>query len=56
MVSILDRSIGDLIKTLNDNKMLENTLIAFYNDNGGPVIGLHSTNASNYPFRGVKAV
>lgn len=53
MISILDQGVGEVVKALKDNKMLEDTVIVFYSDNGGPTIGMHSTKASNYPLRGV---
>lgn len=39
MVSKLDKSVGRIVKTLNDNDMLENSIILFFSDNGAPVIG-----------------
>lgn len=54
MISILDQGVGDVMKALADNNLLQNTVVVFYSDNGGPTIGQHSTNASNYPLRGVR--
>lgn len=56
MISILDQGVGEVMKALKDNDLLENTVVVFYSDNGGPTIGQHSTNASNYPLRGVSRV
>ena len=52
MVSAVDDGVGRLLKTLEDNKLTENTLIFFLSDNGGPT----SKNASrNAPLRGSKS-
>lgn len=56
MISILDQGVGEVVKALKDNKMLQDTVIVFYSDNGGPTVGMHSTNASNYPLRGVSVI
>lgn len=53
MISKLDQSIGHVIKALDENDMLNNTVILFFADNGAPVLGLFSNAGSNYPFRGV---
>lgn len=40
MVSKLDESVGQVVKALDDNKMLDNTIILFMSDNGAPVTGM----------------
>lgn len=54
MVSKLDQSIGKVIKALDDNEMLQNSIILFFSDNGAPVVGQHANSGSNHPFRGVR--
>lgn len=54
MMSKLDDSVGDLIKALDKKKMLNNTIIVFSTDNGGPAEGFNANYASNWPLRGVK--
>jgi uncharacterized sulfatase len=52
MVRALDRSVGRIMATLEEEGLVENTLVIFSSDNGGPgYIGLSDINA---PYRGWK--
>lgn len=53
MVSRVDRGVGRIVSALHEKQMLENSVILFFCDNGSPVVGEHSNEGSNYPFRGV---
>jgi arylsulfatase A-like enzyme len=54
MVYHLDLSVGDIVEALSKRNMLENSVIIFSTDNGGPAAGFNLNAASNYPLRGVK--
>lgn len=54
MLSKMDDSVGHLMKALKNKKMLDNTIIVFSTDNGGPAEGFNLNAASNWPLRGVK--
>lgn len=43
-----------MVKALKNKNMLENSIIIFTTDNGGPAAGFNLNAASNYPLRGVK--
>jgi arylsulfatase A-like enzyme len=51
MVCGMDDAVGKLTASLKENQLLENTLIFFFSDNGGPV-GV--VNCRNTPLRGAK--
>lgn len=51
MLSNMDDSIGDILKSLDRNGVRDNTLLFFISDNGGPTRELTSSNA---PLRGEK--
>lgn len=54
MVSELDDSVGRVVAALKNRKMLENSIIVFTTDNGGPADGFNLNAASNWPLRGTK--
>jgi len=57
MLSCMDEGIGNVTRALQAKGMLENTLIVFTTDNGGPIdrsVGGDSVGASNFPLRGGK--
>ncbi|XP_053684375.1 arylsulfatase B-like [Sabethes cyaneus] len=54
MISKMDEGIGEIVRTLKQRNMLENTIILFFSDNGAPSVGTHANSGSNYPLRGQK--
>ncbi|BFG03161.1 arylsulfatase B [Drosophila madeirensis] len=54
MVAKMDDSVGLIVEQLRKKNMLENSIIVFSSDNGGPAQGFNLNFASNYPLRGVK--
>ncbi|CAG9762811.1 unnamed protein product [Ceutorhynchus assimilis] len=54
VLSKLDESVGRVVAALKHNDMLENSIIVFTTDNGGPAAGFNLNAASNYPLKGVK--
>lgn len=54
MMSILDKGIGKIVKSLDEKGILDNTIILFMADNGAPTAGQHANYGSNFPLKGVK--
>jgi arylsulfatase A-like enzyme len=54
MVACLDEGIGNVTTTLQQVGMLNDSLIIFTTDNGGPAQGFNQNMASNWPLRGMK--
>ncbi|XP_036231188.2 arylsulfatase B isoform X2 [Bactrocera oleae] len=54
MLTQLDNSVGLIVQELQKRKMLEDCIIVFSTDNGGPPQGFNLNHASNWPLRGVK--
>ena len=55
VTAALDDGVGKIYKALQDAGILDNTIIVFTTDNGGPANGFDFNYASNFPLRGVKA-
>ncbi|XP_031839749.1 arylsulfatase B [Nomia melanderi] len=54
MLAKLDESVGLVVEALRKKQMLENSIIVFSTDNGGPPAGFNLNAASNWPLRGAK--
>ncbi|XP_075211571.1 arylsulfatase B-like [Lycorma delicatula] len=54
MLAKLDESVGHVVHALQSHQMLNNSVIVFTTDNGGPAAGFNLNAASNWPLRGVK--
>ncbi len=55
MVRYLDDAVGQVVDALAARGMLNDTLITFSADNGGPVYGNGTSGGNNWPLRGGKA-
>ena len=53
MLYKLDESVGKVVQVLKENNMLQDSIIVFTTDNGGPASGFNQNAASNYPLKGV---
>lgn len=51
----LDESVGKVVGALHEAGMLQNCVIVFTTDNGGPAAGFNINAASNWPLRGVSS-
>jgi arylsulfatase A-like enzyme len=54
MVKALDEGIGNVTRTLTETGQLDDTLVIFSTDNGGPADFFNRNMASNWPLRGMK--
>lgn len=55
MLHSLDESVGKVIDALVRTNLMEDTIIMYFNDNGGPTAMeiTHPTTANNFPLRSV---
>ena len=53
MLYKLDESVGKVVESLAKKNMLQDCIIVFTTDNGGPAAGFDLNHASNWPLRGV---
>jgi len=51
MVSALDDAIGNVTAALSAKGLLDNSVIIFSTDNGGPANGFDMNHACNWPLR-----
>ena len=56
MLYKLDESVGKVVAALKDSEMLDNSVIVFTTDNGGPAAGFNQNAASNWPLKGVSKI
>lgn len=54
MAQEMDTTVGLVVKALYEKNILNNSIIVFSTDNGGPAAGFNLNHASNWPLRGVK--
>lgn len=54
MLTKLDMSVGKVVETLEEEGMLQDSVVVFSSDNGGPAAGFNLNAASNWPLRGVR--
>ncbi|XP_077533190.1 arylsulfatase B-like isoform X2 [Haemaphysalis longicornis] len=54
MLDTLDESVGAVLLALQEEDMLDNSIVVFSSDNGGSSFGPHASRGYNWPLRGAK--